>query len=457
MPLTFSFVLLALVEALVLYLAWLGGYALALDGQIAQPEPAWLIWLQAAGFSFIVLACLFSVGLFSARQRARFRGVVLRLAIATAMGGLLAAALLSWLPPHTPVGVAAGWAALVGFLGIAASRFVLRGFLDSAVFKRRVLVYGAGNMAESLVNLRRRSDRRGFEIVGFVRVNGESAAGIEALSVTPNGLLSLCQRQRVDEIVVAMDDRRQSFPLSELLDCRLSGIDVTELVSFLERETGRVRIDVLNPSWMIFGRGFRRDQLTAFASRTLDIVVSFGVLVVSIPVMLATALAIKVESGFATPVLYRARRVGRRSREFLLFKFRSMRGDGDDEGSPSWAQKDDPRITGVGALIRRLRIDELPQVVNVLRGEMSFVGPRPEHPAFVARFEEQIPYYAQRHSVKPGITGWAQLCYPYGSSVHDAVEKLQYDLYYVKNKSLWFDLSILVQTVEVVLLGKGVR
>jgi sugar transferase (PEP-CTERM system associated) len=312
-------------------------------------------------------------------------------------------------------------------------------------------------MAESLVNLRRRADRRGFEIVGFVRVNGESADGIDALSVAPNGLLSLCQRQHVDEIVVAMDDRRQSFPLSELLECRLAGIEVTELVSFLERETGRVRIDVLNPSWMIFGRGFRRDLLTAFASRTLDIAVSLVVLMVSIPVMLATALAIKVESGLATPVLYRARRVGRLSREFRLFKFRSMRGDGDDEGSPSWAQKDDPRITRVGALIRRLRIDELPQVVNVLRGEMSFVGPRPEHPAFVARFEEQIPYYAQRHSVKPGITGWAQLCYPYGSSVHDAVEKLQYDLYYVKNKSLWFELSILVQTVEVVLLGKGAR
>jgi sugar transferase (PEP-CTERM system associated) len=457
MPLTFSFVLLALVEALVLCFAWLGGHALAVDARIAYPEPASLLWIQAATFSCIVLACIFSVGLFSARQRAKFTGVVLRLAIASVMGGILAALLLSWLPARTSVGVAAAWAAAVGFVGIAASRFILRGFLESAVFKRRVLVYGAGTMAGSLVNLRRRSDRRGFEIVGFVRVNDEFATDIAPLNIAPHGLLPLCQREHVDEIVVAMDDRRQSFPLSELLECRLSGIEVSELVTFLERETGRVRIDVLNPSWMIFGRGFRRDLMNAIGSRMLDITVSLVVLVVSIPAMLVTAVAIKFESGLSTPVLYQARRVGRLGKEFRLFKFRSMRGDADDDGSPSWAQKDDPRITRVGALIRRLRIDELPQVVNVLRGEMSFVGPRPEHPAFVTHFEEQIPYYAQRHSVKPGITGWAQLCYPYGSSVHDAVEKLQYDLYYVKNRSLWFDLSILMQTVEVVLLGKGAR
>ncbi len=458
MPLTFSFVLLALVDALVLYLAWLGGSALALDGHAGFPEASTRIWVQAAGFSLIVLACLFSVGLFSARQRAQFKGVVVRLAIATGLGGVLAAVVLSWLPAGTSVGVAAAWAAAVAFVGIATSRFVMRGFLDSGVFKRRVLVFGAGNMAASLVNLRRRSDRHGFEIVGFVRVGLEdSAPGIEPLSVQAHGLLPTSQRLRVEEVVVAMDDRRQAFPLSELLECRLAGIEVSELMTFLERETGRVRIDVLNPSWMIFGRGFRRDLFTAWSTRLLDVVASLVVLVVSAPVMLLTALAIKLESGMSTPVMYHARRVGRLGREFRLFKFRSMRGDPNEETSASWAQENDPRITRVGALIRRWRIDELPQVVNVLRGEMSFVGPRPEQPEFVARFEDHIPYYAQRHSVKPGITGWAQLCYPYGSSVHDAIEKLQYDLYYVKNKGVLFDLSILMQTVEVVLLGKGAR
>lgn len=458
MPLTFSFVLLGLVEALVLYLAWLGGYALAAGGEPYPASPG-QIWIQAAGFSFIVLACLFSVGLFSARQRAQFVGVLVRLAIATGMGGVLAWLLLSWLPPRSSVGLATAWAAGVGFIGIALSRFVLQRFLDSVMFKRRVLVFGAGNMAGSLVNLRRRSDRRGFEIVGFIRVNGDGQVpGISPLPM-PQGLRAVCESHKVDEIVVAMDDRRQSFPIRELLECRLSGIEVSELMTFLERETGRVRIDVLNPSWMIFGPGFNRDLMTALGSRALDVIASVLVFLVSMPVMLATAIAIKCESGWRTPVLYHARRVGRLGREFRLLKFRSMRGDEDDDedGPALWAQENDPRITRVGALIRRLRIDELPQIVNVLRGEMSFVGPRPEQPMFVARFEEQIPYYAQRHSVKPGITGWAQLCYPYGSSVRDAIEKLQYDLYYVKHKSLWFDLSILVQTVEVVLLGKGAR
>jgi sugar transferase (PEP-CTERM system associated) len=255
---------------------------------------------------------------------------------------------------------------------------------------------------------------------------------------------------------VAMDDRRVGFPLPELLDCRLAGVDVTELLTFLERETGRVRIDVLNPSWIIFGQGFRRDPFRLFSSRALDVLTSLGVLAVSLPVMLLTVLAIKLEDGWTAPALYSQERVGLHGKEFRVLKFRSMRQDAEANGAV-WAQRADPRITRVGAIIRKLRIDELPQVINVLRGQMSFVGPRPERPQFVAELSERIPYYSQRHCVKPGITGWAQLCYPYGSSEEDALEKLQYDLYYIKNNSLLFDLAILVQTAEVVLLGKGAR
>jgi sugar transferase (PEP-CTERM system associated) len=253
-----------------------------------------------------------------------------------------------------------------------------------------------------------------------------------------------------------MDDRRRGFPIRELLDCRLAGIDVTELVSFLERETGRVRVDVLNPSWMIFGRGFRRDPLRLFSSRVTDLCVSLSVLLVSFPAMLLTILAIKIEDGWRAPALYSQVRVGLGGRPFKVLKFRSMRQDAESSGAV-WAQRRDPRVTRVGAIIRKLRIDELPQVINVLRGHMSFVGPRPERPEFVQDLSEKIPYYVQRHCVKPGITGWAQLCYPYGSSEQDALEKLQYDLYYIKNNSLLFDLAILVQTAEVVLLGKGAR
>jgi sugar transferase (PEP-CTERM system associated) len=261
----------------------------------------------------------------------------------------------------------------------------------------------------------------------------------------------------VAEVVVAMDDRRRGFPISELLQCRLSGIDVTELLTFLERETGRVRLDILHPTWMIFGEGFRRDPVRRISARALDLAASLAVLTLSLPVMLLAVIAIKIEEGWRAPVFYRQRRVGLLGREFELLKFRSMRPDAEKDGQARWAVKRDPRVTRVGAFIRTTRIDELPQILCVLRGQMSFVGPRPERPEFVRELAERIPYYVERHCVKPGLTGWAQLCYAYGASEQDALEKLQYDLYYIKNHTLLFDLAIVLQTVEVVCLGKGAR
>jgi len=267
----------------------------------------------------------------------------------------------------------------------------------------------------------------------------------------------LSTRLDVHEIVVAMEDRRRGFPILGLLECRLAGMEVTELLTFLERETGRVRIDVLNPSWMIFGEGFRRDPVRLFSSRALDLVASVLLLILSLPFMLITMVAIKLEDGWRAPVFYGQARVGLAGQPFKVLKFRSMRTDAERDGHAQWAQKSDPRVTRVGAVIRKLRIDELPQILNVVTGQMSFVGPRPERPQFVAELAQKIPYYVQRHCVKPGITGWAQLCYPYGSSEEDALEKLQYDLYYIKNNTLLFDLAILVQTAEVVFMGKGAR
>jgi sugar transferase (PEP-CTERM system associated) len=269
------------------------------------------------------------------------------------------------------------------------------------------------------------------------------------------GLVNLCTRLDVSEVVVAMDDRRRGFPIAELLQCRLAGVDVTEQLTFLERETGRVRIDILNPAWMIFGEGFRRDALRLLTARLVDLAAGLTVFTLASPVMLCAALAIKIEEGWGAPVFYRQRRVGLLGRPFELLKFRSMRVDAEQNGQAQWASKNDPRVTRVGAFMRKTRIDELPQLLNVLRGQMSLVGPRPERPEFVADLAERIPYYHERHTVKPGITGWAQLCYPYGSSEQDALEKLQYDLYYVKNNTLLFDLTILLQTAEVVFLGKG--
>jgi sugar transferase (PEP-CTERM system associated) len=243
----------------------------------------------------------------------------------------------------------------------------------------------------------------------------------------------------------------------QLLECRLDGVEVTELLTFLERETGKVRLDVLNPSWFIFSDGFRRGKAHSVLERSFDIGASFVLLLLALPFMVFATLAIKFEDGSKASVLYRQIRVGRYGKNFAVLKFRSMREDAEKGGKAIWASKNDSRITRVGEFMRKTRIDELPQIINVLRGEMSFVGPRPERPEFVQQLSERIPYYRERHTLKPGITGWAQLCYPYGSSEQDALEKLQYDLFYIKNHTLIFYLAILLQTVEVVLWRKGAR
>ena len=416
-----------------------------------------VLWPRAAVFALTVVVCLMAFGLYSARQRAQLSGVLVRVSAALAVAACAVAAAFYLLPSmHLWRGVEA-LAVVIAGCGIVLSRIVFVRVVNQEVFKRRVLVYGAGAAAASLASLRRSADRRGFQLVGFVQPADEPRSVPAERLLDPQGnLRTLCERLGVNEVVVAMDDRRRGFPIRELLECRLAGVDVTELLTFLERETGRVRLDVLNPSWMIFGQGFRRDPVRLFSSRMLDLVASVLVLAVSFPVMCLTVIAVKLEDGLSAPALYRQRRVGLGGREFDVLKFRSMRQDAESDGV-QWAQRRDPRVTRVGGVIRKLRIDELPQIFNVLRGHMSFIGPRPERPEFVRDLAEKIPYYVQRHSVKPGITGWAQLCYPYGSSEQDALEKLQYDLYYIKNNNLLFDLAILVQTAEVVLLGKGAR
>ncbi len=415
------------------------------------------LWPRAGMFAVIVVLCLLAFGLYSARQRAQLSGVLVRLGAALVVATCALAAIF-YLMPSLKLwrGVEALAVLSTGF-GILISRLVFERAVNQEIFKRRVLVYGAGTAAGAVAALRRSSDRRGFALVGFVQPTDEPPTiPPERVLDAQGNVRALCERLNVTEVVVAMDDRRRGFPIRELLDCRLAGVDVTELLTFLERETGRVRLDVLNPSWMIFGQGFRRDPVRLFSSRMLDLAASLAVLAISAPFMLLTMLAIKIEDGLTAPALYSQRRVGLGGREFNVLKFRSMRQDAEQNGAV-WAQRADPRVTRVGAVIRKLRIDELPQIFNVLRGHMSFIGPRPERPEFVAELAEKIPYYVQRHYVKPGITGWAQLCYPYGSSEQDALEKLQYDLYYIKNNSLLFDLAILVQTAEVVLLGKGAR
>ena len=455
-----SIAVLALIEAMVFFGAVYGAALLRLHGSLSfkveDPGDIGALWPRALLFSAIMVTCLLAFGLYSARQRARLFGIAIRIILSVLMAFAVTSALF-YLVPNLWIGRGVvGLAALGAFLGMVVSRSIFFRVVDEEVLKRRVLIYGAGRSAATIAELRRRSDRRGFHVVGFVPAPGEVlAVDSGRLLEAAGSLVELCERLDVAEVIVAMDDRRRGFPISELLGCRLAGVDVTEQLTFLERETGRVRLDILNPAWLIFGEGFRRDPVRRLTSRVLDLAAALCVLALAWPFMLLTALAIKLEEGWRAPVLYRQRRVGLLGEPFELLKFRSMRVDAEKDGQAQWARKGDPRVTRVGAFIRKVRLDELPQLLNVLRGQMSFVGPRPERPEFVAELAERIPYYIERHSVKPGLTGWAQLCYPYGSSEQDALEKLQYDLYYVKNNTLLFDLAILVQTAEVVFLGKG--
>lgn len=450
--------LLALVEAVLFYSSpWIAASLARASGLPADlSEIGWGKGALFAGLLFIGMA---ATGLYNARQRSRLAGVLARVA-ASVLGSAMLIAIVAYLIPALSISrTELLLSCTVAFAGAFIIRTVFDKLVDEDIFKRRVLVYGAGRRAESIAKLRRRSDRRGFIVVGYVPADGDEPSSVPDSEkiVTGADLLSICTEKEADEIVVAMDDRRRQFPMDQLLECRLEGVEIVELVSFLERETGKVRLDVLNPSWMIFSEGFKQGRIHSTLERTFDIVASLFLLALALPIMVATALAIKLTEGPRASIFYRQLRVGQYGRPFRLLKFRSMREDAERDGKPQWAQKNDRRVTRIGAFIRMTRIDELPQILNVLRGEMSFVGPRPERPEFVEQLNERIPYYRERHSIKPGITGWAQLCYPYGSSEQDAAEKLQYDLFYVKNHSLLFYIAILVQTVEVIVWRKGAR
>ncbi len=423
-----------------------------LDEDFSQLLPRMFI------FGSCTLVGLLAFGLYSPRQRARAFGIFLRLVAAVIIGTALTTVAFYFVLELWIGRAVLAIACLLSLVALAIIRGTFAHIVDEDIFKRRVLVYGAGKRALPLFYLRRRSDRRGFVLIGFLPVGGEDVAvPADRIVERAGNLKQLCLKHEIDEIVVALEDRRRAFPSDELIECRFAGIEVSEPATFLERETGRVIVDSQNPSWMIFGRGFKRNWLRQKTARALDIFASSLLIAFASPLIVATAIAIKLEDGMSAPVLYRQPRVGYGGKVFPLLKFRSMRTDAEKNGKAQWAQKNDPRVTRVGSFIRRVRIDELPQIINVLRGDMSFVGPRPERPEFVKELMQKIPYYDQRHCVKPGITGWAQLCYPYGASENDALQKLHYDLYYIKNNNIIFDLSILLQTAEVVLLSKGAR
>jgi sugar transferase (PEP-CTERM system associated) len=414
-------------------------------------------WLAGSLGVASTLACSAAVGLYTRRQRARWRGLSFRIAFAVVPGTLVAWA-VALVVYNVDLGEVLPIAAFTFLLMVMVRLTIDRLVRIDAMFQRNVLVVGGGARASTMLAMRRRSDRRGYRVHGFVAESNEPIVVPRDQLVNVRGpLLDYAHEFRIDEIVVAGDDARGASRAMDLLQCRLHGIEVVDLTSFLEREASRVFIDGLRPAWVIYGEGFRMSLLRRLSRRALDLVVSLAVLAVAWPVMLLTALAIKIEDGAAAPILYRQVRLGLFQRRFQMYKFRSMRPDAESNGQAQWAAQNDDRVTRVGRFIRRTRIDELPQLFNVLSGEMSIVGPRPERPEFVADLTKVIPFYDARHSVKPGLTGWAQLCYPYGASQQDSAKKLEYDLFYVKNQNVWFDLSILLQTVETLVFGRGSR
>lgn len=320
---------------------------------------------------------------------------------------------------------------------------------------KRVLVLGTGPLAEKIGGLIT-STNHNHMLGGYVNYSSE-AAHVPLHSIVGNGggLFDTVRKEKAKKIVISLSERRGFLPIRDLLACKLSGVEVVDAPSFYEELTGKLLIEDINPSWFVLSDGFRKTGFRSISKRIFDILFAVTCLIITIPYLPIIALLIKLNS--RGPVFFKQKRTGEGGKEFLVYKFRTMRQDAESKTGAVWAQKKDPRITGVGKLLRKMRLDEFPQFYNVLKGDMSIVGPRPERPEFIEKLNELIPYYSERHSIKPGITGWAQIRYPYGSSVSDALEKLRYDLYYIKNMSLFLDIMILLETVKVVLFGRGGR
>jgi len=418
--------------------------------------------LLAAVLSMAAVTTMISVGLYGEQSFVDFRLMLSKIAVAFVLVLMVMLVSGSYWPeglhalPNVdglPLRATLAWLACIS---LTRSAFLVT--LGRGLLKRRIVVLGNGAQAARIAKLVESGGNQHFLPLTYVRAPDGCVAGaagaIDWTTDEPDALADLSCKLGASEIVVAVDDRR-GLPVRQLLHCKLAGIRVTQFLDFWERETRTVDLDALQPSWFFYSDGFRCGIVDEVIKRVFDIVVSLSLLAFSAPLLLVTACLIKLDS--PGPILYRQQRVGYRGRTFTILKFRSMQTNAERQSGPQWAAKGDPRITRVGTVIRKLRIDELAQIINVLRGDMSFVGPRPERPYFVADLAAAIPYYSERHWVRPGITGWAQINYPYGASINDARHKLSFDLYYVKNQSIFLDFLILLQTARVIFWNYGAR
>ena len=447
--------LLGVVDALLLFASAEIGWVVRAHQIHMAVEPIVTRLPQLLIFVFTLQIALVAVGAYGVASFLSLRFAAARLAVAISLGTILQALLFFLVPSLTFWRSNLLYSMILSSILLVVVRAVLGRTLGGDGFKRRIVVLGAGARA---ARIRELSDRPGanFVVAGFVAMD-EAVPAVDAIhrSAIPN-LADHVVERRATEIVLALEERRNALPVSDLLRVKTTGVTVSDISSFLERETGRIDLGSVNPSWLIFSDGFASGRMVSSAfKRTFDIVASLSLLIVTLPIVIVTAIAIKLES--RGPAFYRQRRVGLYNEPFDILKLRSMRQDAEVPGQAVWAAERDPRVTRIGRFIRKVRIDELPQTWTVLKGEMSFVGPRPERPQFVDELERHLPFYAERHMVKPGITGWAQINYPYGASVEDARHKLEYDLYYAKNYSPFLDLLILLQTLRVVIWPTGAR
>ncbi len=454
-----ALLLLGVVECLALFFSMHLGVALRFQGTAISSSHLTNIPLEykAVVFTSVQMLMLIAMGMYQRHQRDSWRLLMLRLSWTYVLSFPVLMTVF-YIFPEVYVGRGAlSLTLLVSFLVLAIVRLAYLQFASTPLLARRVLVVGSGKLAQALERLRRRSDWHGTTLIGFLHLKGDhDEVENDKLIRSDKTIAEVCSEYGADEIVIAVEDNRKNFPAEEIIGCKLQGIQVTELASFFEQRTGKIHIDAWSPARIIFLEGFDNSALRMMGKRLFDILFASMALMLAWPIMLIVAVLVRNESKWRDPSIYKQVRTGQHGKPFTLYKFRSMVVDAEQNGAV-WAAKNDPRVTRVGAFIRKTRLDELPQLWNVLRGDMSFVGPRPERPEFVESLQHRIPYYAMRHRVKPGITGWAQVNYPYGDSEADTREKLQYDLYYIKNYSLFLDLTILVQTAEVILWRKGSR
>jgi len=421
----------------------------------------WL-FLKIFLISLVCQMCLYYNDLYDLKVTDSFRELGIRLLQALGTAAIILAGIYLAFPKAIVGSGIFAVSILFVIVLIVSWRFFYTLILTHGIFNQKIILLGSGRLAQGILDEINKRKDSGYTVAANVWDSQRESNFLSNQTHLDtiykkdyHGLCELAEELDIKKIIVAIKERRGALPLKELVKCRVKGIDVIEGTSFYEMLAGKLIVNQINPAWIIFSEGFYKSRTRRILKRSTDLIVSLAMLILFLPVIIVTAISIKI--GSAGSIIFSQERTGKNKKPYMLYKFRSMVEDAEKQSGPVWASDNDKRITRVGRILRKWRIDEIPQLWNVLKGDMSIVGPRPEREFFVNKLEEIIPYYGERFSVKPGLTGWAQVCYSYGSSVDDAIEKLNYDLFYIKNMSVFMDLMIILRTIKIVLFGKGAR